>query len=445
MTHMALWFSQAQFFMSLSFMLLFLLLEIGLAWALVLFRLRALGGEERWIQAYRFWVRIFALSFIMAFASAVPVMIQFGSLWPALMERIGNVASPLLAAAVLTIFLFKSCFVGAMLFGQRRIPKRLHAGLVVVVAVGVSAAALWPVMLFSWMRTPTGAVFSNGQYVVTNWSNVFFNPSFPWYVALLLVLAIATSSLFMQGIVALQSLRRPLLDADKAVFNMAARAALVSLLVLAVTAVLAGRALAAHEPARAAAAMGYWQSGMQPSVAILAVPGEEGKGDRWAWRWQGYGGAFLAPDLEGGYRGLDQFSGMAPPRGFTFWSLRVAVLGTGLMLLLTAFARWRIRKHGGDVSALSQWLRQSLVVAGFGGWLVAVAGFAHIAIGAHPYAVAGTVTLSEVLAGVSLPVLLSGGVALLLVYFFCMAGFLQLLWHSVRYGVVPVARHRGRA
>src|SRR5690554_5119322 len=109
MTHLALWFSQAQFFMSLSFMLLFLLLEIGLAWALVFLRLRALGGAQRWVQAYRFWVRIFALAFIVAFASAVPVMIQFGSLWPALMERIGNVAGPLLAGAVLTIFLFKSC------------------------------------------------------------------------------------------------------------------------------------------------------------------------------------------------------------------------------------------------------------------------------------------------------------------------------------------------
>ncbi|NLC37509.1 MAG: cytochrome ubiquinol oxidase subunit I, partial [Alcaligenaceae bacterium] len=63
MTHMALWISQAQFFMSLSFMLLFLLLEIGLAWSLVVFRLRALGGADRWLQAYRFWVRVFALAF----------------------------------------------------------------------------------------------------------------------------------------------------------------------------------------------------------------------------------------------------------------------------------------------------------------------------------------------------------------------------------------------
>lgn len=443
MTHLALWISQAQFFMSLSFMLLFLLLEIGLAWALFFFKLKSLGGHERWLQAYRFWVRIFALAFILAFASAVPVMIQFGSLWPALMERIGNVASPLLAAAVLTIFLFKSCFVGAMLFGQRHISAPLHALLVGVVALGVTASAVWPVMLFSWMRTPAGAVFSNGQYIVTDWADVFFNPSFPWYAALLLALALATTSLFLLGITALQSLRRGMQDSERAVFGFSLRAAVLSLLMLGMVAVPAARALAVHEPARAAAAMGYWESGVQPSVAILAVPGAAG--DRWAWRWQGGGGAFLARDPQGGYRGLDQFSGMAPPMGLTFWSLRIAVFGTLFMLVFTAFAWWRLRPRRGKPAALPRWLLKLLAVMGFGGWLVAVAGFAHITIGAHPYAVAGTVTLSEVQADVPVTALLGGGLALLLVYLFCMAGFLQLLWHSLRYGVVPVARHRGRA
>ena len=445
MTHLALWISQAQFFMSLSFMLLFLLLEIGLAWALAFFRLRSTRGEERWLQAYRFWVRVFALAFIIAFAAAVPVMIQFGSLWPALMERIGNVASPLLAAAVLSVFLFKSCFVGLMLFGQRQIAERTHAALVVLVACGVTLATVWPVMLFSWMRTPTGAVFSNGQYIVMEWLRVFFNPAFPWYIAMLLLLALATSALFMLGVTALQSLWRPLGEAEKTVFNFAVRTAAGSLLILGIVAVLAARSMAVHEPARAAAAVGYWNSGTKPSVAIVAIPDPQGQGDRWAWRWQGSGGGFLARDAKGAYKGLDQFSGMAPPQGLTFWSLRIAVLGTVLILMITALTWWRLRAHGGETANLPRGLHRTLVVAGFGSGLLAVAAFAHLFVGGYPYAVAGTVTLSEVLAEVSISSLLAGGFALLLVYAACMVGFLQLLWHNMRYGVVPVARHRGRA
>lgn len=445
MTHLALWISQAQFFTSLSFMLLFLLLEIGLAWALAVFKLRALGGDGRWLQAYRFWVRIFALSFILAFGSAVPVMVQFGSLWPSLMERIGNVASPMLASAVLTIFVFKSCFVGAMLFGQRYVSQRVHALLVVMVAIGVTLASVWPVMLFSWMRTPTGAFISNGQYVVSDWSKVFFNPSFPWYEGLLLTLAVATASLFMLGISALQSLRRALSDSEKAVFGFSAPLAVVSLAALVALALLSGRALAQHEPARAAAALGYWQTGEHPSVAIFSMPDADKLTDRWAWRWNGVGASFLARDAQGRFRGIDQFSGMAPPVALTFWSLRIAVVGTLLLLAAAALACWRLRARGGDPNGVPAWLRRLLVPAAFGGWLVAVAGFAHVLIGAHPYAVAGTVTLTEVFAGMPGHTLIAGGVALLVVYGFCVAGFLQLVWHALRYGVVPVARHRGRA
>lgn len=445
MTHMALWISQAQFFMSLSFMLLFLLLEIGLAWMLAFFKLRAQVGGEHWTVAYRFWVRIFALSFVAAFGSAVPVMIQFGGLWPALMERIGDIAGPLLAAAVLTIFVFKTCFVGAMLFGQRYMSQRVHGLLVVMVALGLTAAAIWPVALFSWLRTPSGAFFSDGRYVVIDWSDVVFNPSFFWYAGLLLLLALVTTSVFILGVTALQSLRRPANDSDRAVFGVAVRVGAVSLILLAVTAVFAGRAMAIHEPARAAVALGYWQSGTEPSLAIVALPDAQRQDDRWAWRLENRGGAFLAQDSQGKYRGFDQFSGMAPPVAVTFWSLRVAVLGTVLMLLVVGVAWWRLRAHAGDPGALSPRLRKLLVVTGFGGWLVTVSGFAHIVIGAYPYAVAGTVTLSEVLTEASLGALTAGGVALLLVYGFCMAGFLQLLWHAVRYGVVPVARRRGRA
>ena len=444
MTQSALWLSQAQFFVSLSFILLFLLLEIGLAWALAFFKLSVLAGREQWMPAYRFWVRVFALAFILAFSSAVPVMIQFGSLWPALMDRIGNVASPLLAVSVLGTFVFKSCLVGAMLFGQRTMPQRLHAVLVVLVAVGVTLAAIWPVMLFSWMRTPSGAVFTYGQYVVTSWHKVFFNPSFPWYAALLLCLALATSSLFVAGVSAFQSLRRPLLDVDKAVFRTAIRASAIFLLLLCVVALLAGRGLARHEPARAAAALGYWQSASEPSVALFAGADEQG-GDRWAWRWEGTGGPFLARGADGGYRGLDQFSGMAPPGSLTFWSLRAAMLAAFVMLLATGWAAWVLRRPGSDPSGLPRWARRGLCWLGIGGWVMAVTGFAHIFVGAHPYAVAGTVTFREVLAGVSVPSLVIGGIALLVVYGFCMAGFFQLLRHGAHYGVVPVARYRGRA
>ena len=92
--------ARAQFVTSLSFLALFLSVALALAWILLFFKLRArMSGNGGWTAAYRFWVRIFALSFVLTLAASVPVLIQLGSLWAGLMDKIGNVAGPLLATA----------------------------------------------------------------------------------------------------------------------------------------------------------------------------------------------------------------------------------------------------------------------------------------------------------------------------------------------------------
>ena len=65
--------------------------------------------------------------------------------------------------------------------------------------------------------------------------------------------------------------------------------------------------------------------------------------------------------------------------------------------------------------------------------------------GQAPYAVQGKVTLNEVAAVHGLAEVLFGLVLYCLVYGLLAAGFLRLLRHITHYGVVPVARHRGRA
>ncbi|MEC4601378.1 cytochrome ubiquinol oxidase subunit I, partial [Burkholderia vietnamiensis] len=76
-------------------MLLFLALELGLAWVLLYFKIRTFGNTAAaWMGAYRFWVRLFALAFILSFAASMPVLLQFGSVWPGLMEQVGDVIGP---------------------------------------------------------------------------------------------------------------------------------------------------------------------------------------------------------------------------------------------------------------------------------------------------------------------------------------------------------------
>lgn len=446
MTHTTLWLSQIQFFSSLGFMLLFLTIELGLAWMLLYFKLRWQGPDHAaWTAAYRFWVRVFALAFVLSFASCLPVLVQFGSLWPALMEKIGNVAGPLLAAGVLSTFIFKSCFLGAMLFGQRYLSDRAHTLVVFMVAVGVAVSAFWLLALLSWMHTPTGASFVDGQYQVLDWRAVLFNPALPWYAALFVLAAVLTTAFLMMGLIAAQSLRRPTDESERLVFKSAVWLAAVCVVLQGLAVAGAGYMTAQYQPAKAAATAAYWQSGQPAELVLFGWPDSGAAANHHAWRWSGVGDIWLGRDQAGALQGLDRFSGMSPPVRATFWSYRLAVTVGVLMLVAAWLTVWRARRVHYDPGALSRWGRHILKGMTFSGWLLLLAGVAHILLGALPYAVNGTITMTEVLGSASMQALLGGYLVYMVLYLLLLISFFQLLRHIARYGVVPVARRRGRA
>src|SRR5690349_23520803 len=101
----ALLMARLQFAANMTFHILFPTITIGLSWVLLFFRLRWLATHDQgWLDAYRFWTKVFALSFALGVVSGVTMSFQFGTNWPGYMERIGNIAGPLLGYEVLTAF-----------------------------------------------------------------------------------------------------------------------------------------------------------------------------------------------------------------------------------------------------------------------------------------------------------------------------------------------------
>jgi cytochrome d ubiquinol oxidase subunit I len=446
MSNTALWLSAFQFFLSYGFMALFIALELGLAWALFYFKVRALwSGNAAWTEAYRFWVRVFALAFFLGLAGSMPVLIQFGSLWPTLMPAIGEVAGPLLAAAILTTFIFKSCFLGAMLFGQRYVSDRVHTLIVFVVAAGCTLALFWVVALQSWMQTPTGASLIEGRYYTGNWVHIIFNPSLPWYGAQVALLAVLTTVFMMLGVIAGQTFLRPLVESERLVFRTA-------LVVAAVCVVLQGwvgletqSTLVHYQPARMAATDAYWHSGTPPDLVLLAWPDEDSSSNRAAWVWHGAAGPWLGHEAKTGYQGLDHFAGMSPPVALTYWLFRLMLLIGLIMALVSWLTWWRVHKRLYDPGSLSQSWRKVLRGMTFSGWVACAAALGYAVVGMFPYVVNDTITLRDVAGGSDAGTLLAAMAVYLVFYGVLLWGFLGLLQHVARYGVVPVARRRGRA
>ena len=92
--------SRIQFAANISFHILFPTITIALSWFLFYFKLRFdQTADPVWMRAYRFWVKIFALTFAIGVVSGITMSFQFGTNWPKFMETVGNIAGPLFLSA----------------------------------------------------------------------------------------------------------------------------------------------------------------------------------------------------------------------------------------------------------------------------------------------------------------------------------------------------------
>ena len=136
--------SRLQFAANISFHILFPMITIALGWVLLFFKLRYnRTRDDKWMNAYRLWVKVFALSFALGVVSGITMSFQFGTNWPGFMETVGNIAGPLLAYEVLTAFFLEATFLGIMLFGFKRVSNREHTLATVLVADGTTLSAFW--------------------------------------------------------------------------------------------------------------------------------------------------------------------------------------------------------------------------------------------------------------------------------------------------------------
>ena len=137
--------SRIQFAANISFHILFPTITIARGWVLLFFRVRfAQTGDEKWMDIYRFWVKVFALSFAMGVVSGITMSFQFGTNWPGFKETVGNIAGPLLASGMTVGFLIAGVSAFRWLLGDQS--RDVRTALKVGVSVG---ALLIPVHIFA--------------------------------------------------------------------------------------------------------------------------------------------------------------------------------------------------------------------------------------------------------------------------------------------------------
>ena len=418
--------ARIQFAANISFHILFPTITIALGWVLLFFKLRYLKtNDDKWLSAYFFWVKVFALSFGMGVVSGVTMSFQFGTNWPGYMNTVGNIAGPLLAYEVLTAFFLEASFLGIMLFGRKKVGERMHTVATVLVAFGTTASAFWIIALNSWMQTPAGFEIIAGQVHPTDWWAVVFNPSFPYRLAHVLLASGLTVAFLVAGLSAFRWLRGEREADVAAALRTGVLMAAFLIPVQIFVGDLHGLNTFEHQPAKVAAMEGVWKDEKGAPILLFAMPNEAERRNDYAIGIPKVASLILTHDLDGEIKGLDSFKGAHPPVAPVFWSFRVMV-GVGLLMLAVSWlAAWQLRRGGTP----APWLQKVLVGMTFSGWVATLAGWYVTEIGRQPWLVTGVLRTVDAATDTPAPIIGISLSAYLSVYVVLLLAYVTVLFH----------------
>jgi len=384
--------ARLQFAANITFHILFPTISIAMGWFLLFFKTRFVAtGKQHWMDAYQFWVKIFALTFALGVVSGITMSFQFGTNWPGFMNTVGNVAGPLLAYEVLTAFFLEATFLGIMLFGRGRVSEGVHTLATWLVALGTTASAFWILALNSWMHTPAGFEMINGQAHVTSWFEVIFNPSFPYRMTHMLLASGLTGSFLLAGISAYRWLKN---DRGQDVMSSLRTGVMVAAALIPVQIMvgdLHGLNTLKYQPAKLAAMEGIWETQKGVPAVLFAIPDQSTQSNRYEIAIPKLASFYLTHDWNGEIQGIKEFGDQHPPVGPVFWAFRIMV-GVGLLMLAVSwFASYELKFK----SSLSKRTAIVLVVMTFAGWVALISGWYVTEIGRQPWLVHGVLTTAQ--------------------------------------------------
>ncbi|MGZ5252416.1 MAG: cytochrome ubiquinol oxidase subunit I [Caldimonas sp.] len=418
----ALLLARMQFAANITFHILFPTISIGMGWVLLFFRLRWLktrlgsdrGAAQGWLDAYRFWTKVFALTFALGVVSGITMSFQFGTNWPGFMQKVGNIAGPLLGYEVLTAFFLEAGFLGVMLFGHGRVSERVHLMATCFVAFGTTLSAFWILALNSWMQTPAGHEIVDGVYHVKSWFDVVFNPSFPYRFTHMVLASGLTCAFLLAGLSSWQLLRGAAQRSAPRVLRVGLTLAALLIPVQIVVGDLHGLNTLQHQPAKIAAVEGVWHTERSAPLLLFALPDLETRTNRFEVKVPKLASLILTHELDGEIKGLDEFRDRHPPPLPLFFAFR-AMVGMGLLMLATSWLGWWLyRRALWRAERLPQTLLRFFAVMTFSGWIATVAGWYVTEIGRQPFIVYGLIRTADVVSAVPTPAMIGATLALYL-------------------------------
>jgi cytochrome d ubiquinol oxidase subunit I len=268
--------SRLQFAMTAGFHFIFPIISLGLVWFLAGIELLAWRtGNDIHRRLAGFVGKLFALTFALGVATGITMEFQFGTNWGEYSKMVGDIFGAPLAIEAAGFFFLESTMLGLYLFGRDKVPRVVHVGSIVLVAVAATMSAFWILVANSWQQTPAGYVLNSVTHraeLSDFWAAVFNPSTLPRFFHTMTAGLIA-GAFFLAGIAAWLLIK----DRQNAVARSAMRLALIIGFVASVAELhpfghMHAVQVARTQPEKLATIEGLYEGGPNAPSLVFGIP-----------------------------------------------------------------------------------------------------------------------------------------------------------------------------
>ncbi|HET6595502.1 MAG TPA: cytochrome ubiquinol oxidase subunit I [Anaerolineales bacterium] len=395
--------SRLQFGLTTIYHFLFVPLTLGLGWFVAYMQTRYYQTQdEPWRKMAKFWGKLFLINFAIGVVTGIVQEFQFGMNWSEYSRYVGDIFGAPLAIEALMAFFLESTFLGIWIFGEGRVPKKVHLGAIWMVAIASNLSALWILLANGWMQHPVGYIINEvtGRAELVDFLALITNPKgwlFFWHT---IAAGFATASFLILGISAYHIARRQYLEVFKPSFRIAALVGLIAGILVFLGGHTNGQFMYETQPMKFAAIEAHWETSDPASFSILTIGDLTGKREIWSIRVPRVLSLLACNNLTCEVRGVDDIQkeyqvkygpgNYIPLIVVTYWAFRIMMTIGLLMMALSFFFLFATRKPFENAKWMKwvPWVIALPYIANTSGWILTE-------MGRQPWIVQGLLTVEK--------------------------------------------------
>lgn len=397
--------SRLQFALTTIYHWLFVPLTLGLGWFVAYMQTRYYQTkDETYRKMAKFWGKLLLINFAIGVVTGIVQEFQFGMNWSEYSRFVGDIFGAPLAIEALMAFFLESTFMGIWIFGEGRVPEKVHLASIWLVAIGSNLSAVWILIANGWMQHPVGYIINEttGRAELVDFFALITNEKAWVLVWHTLAVGLATASFLIIGVSAYHLKRKQHVEVFKRSFHAAALVGVIASVLVFLGGHTMGQYMYESQPMKLAALEAIWETEQPASFSIITIGDLTGRQEVWSLRIP-YGMSLLAcNNLTCEVKGVNELNqqyqaehgpgNYIPLMVVTYWTFRIMMTIGMIMIASAGWFLYNTRRNNYEESNWFRWIPL---------WAISLPYFANISgwvlteMGRQPWIVYGLLKVED--------------------------------------------------